>query len=340
MALENTTARQFIGKKFLASFGLTLFAGAAFIWPKQFLDCIMFVLWGLVTIAPIVIPGILLTAWIIASGADNHIAKAFEGRPARSILMASIIGALTPVCGVTVLPLMAGLLAAGFPLVPIMAFWLSSPVTDPAMLATTAATLGLSFAIGKTVGAFCLGLFGGAITCAFARAPWALNALRNNALLNGMNANTCKNVGPFDAFVWKTDERRSAFKRQFFATTRLIFICLTPAFAAEFALNSVLTPGSLAPYVGEDQFWAIPAAVFVGAPAYIDGYAALPLARSLIENGMSNGAAMAFLVSGGVVSIWGALAIAPVLKIRPFLLYLLLAVTGSLAVGYAFEWLV
>jgi uncharacterized membrane protein YraQ (UPF0718 family) len=55
---------------------------------------------------------------------------------------------------------------------------------------------------------------------------------------------------------------------------------------------------------------------------------------------MSEGAAMAFLISGGVVSIWGALAIAPVLKLKPFLLYLALAVLGSLVAGYLFEWVV
>jgi uncharacterized membrane protein YraQ (UPF0718 family) len=53
---------------------------------------------------------------------------------------------------------------------------------------------------------------------------------------------------------------------------------------------------------------------------------------------MSQGAAMAFLVSGGVVSIWGAMAIFPVLRLRPFLLYLALAVVGSMAAGYGFEW--
>jgi uncharacterized membrane protein YraQ (UPF0718 family) len=47
---------------------------------------------------------------------------------------------------------------------------------------------------------------------------------------------------------------------------------------------------------------------------------------------------MAFLVSGCVVSIWGAIAILPVLKMRPFLLYLLLAVIGSLAVGWFYDW--
>ncbi len=119
-----------------------------------------------------------------------------------------------------------------------------------------------------------------------------------------------------------------------------MLICLVPAFFAEYALNAMIEPGSLAAFVGEGNWWAIPAAVLVGAPAYIDGYAALPLTRSLVENGMSQGAALAFLVSGGVVSIWGAMAIAPVLKLKPFLLYLGLAVTGSLAAGYAFEWII
>ena len=47
---------------------------------------------------------------------------------------------------------------------------------------------------------------------------------------------------------------------------------------------------------------------------------------------------MAFLVSGGVVSIWGAMAIFPVLRLKPFLLYLALAVFGSLLAGYVFDW--
>lgn len=338
---RNTVKRMQINKKsMLWGLCFVLVAGFSLVWPEQAANTGMFVLWGLVVVAPIVIPGILVAAWIIASGADTHIARAFEGRTLRTVVAASLIGAITPVCGVTVLPLMAGLLAAGVPLAPIMAFWLSSPITDPAMLATTAATLGVSFAIGKTIAAFGLGLFGGAITGVFATSPWALNALRDNGLARQLIAARCGAAQTFDPWVWRTQARRQAFGAQFWATTRLILICLIPAFAAEYALNAALTPGSLVKYVGEDQWWAIPAAVFVGAPAYIDGYAALPLTRGLIENGMSKGAAMAFLISGGVVSIWGALAIAPILKLKPFLLYLALAVAGALAAGYVFEWVV
>lgn len=319
---------------------LLLLAIIAFLWPRHAAGAAAFVASSLVAVAPIVVPGILLAAWIIASGADAHIAKAFEGRTLRTVMAASLIGAITPVCGVTVLPLMAGLLAAGVPLAPIMAFWLSSPITDPAMLATTAATLGLSFAVGKTLAAFGLGVFGGAITALFAAKPWSVNALRDGGLARQLASARCGTVRTFETEVWRSAERRRAFGMQFRATARLILFCLIPAFAAEYALNAALTPGSLAAYVGEGQWWAIPASVFVGAPAYIDGYAALPLTRGLIANGMSEGAAMAFLISGGVVSIWGAMAIAPVLKPKPFLLYLLLALLGSLAAGYVFDWIV
>ena len=340
MSDHSQTAKRPVSAKLLLI--LAAFCGLAslLLWPQTVLEMVEFVAGGLLAVAPIVIPGIVLAAWIMASGAGSHIAALFEGRILYSILAASAIGAITPVCGVTVLPLMAGLLAAGVPLAPVMAFWLSSPVTDPAMLATTAATLGVGFAVGKTVAAFGLGLWGGAVTSLFSRRDWVKASLRNNRIVGKLSQRNCGAALPFEPRVWKDQQRKTIFRQNFAATTRLILICLIPAFAAEYALNAVLQPDALSAYVGSDVWWAIPFAVFVGAPAYLDGYAALPLTRGLMDHGMSPGAAMAFLVSGGVVSIWGAMAIFPVLRLKPFLLYLPLALSGSLAAGYVFDWVV
>lgn len=320
----------------LAAVAVGLFLWAA-LWPQTVWETGVFVVFSLVVISPLVIPGIVLASWIIASGADGHIASLLEGKIGWSIFAASAIGAVTPVCGVTVLPLMAGLLAGGVPLAPVMAFWLSSPVTDPAMLATTAATLGLSFALGKTIAAFLLGLIGGAGSLLFSRKTWVQAPLRQNTLVQTLSVGACGAKLPFRAAIWADQDRKLLFRKQAWATTRLILICLIPAFAAEHLLNLLLQPDALSTYVGRDTPFAIPLSVFVGAPAYLDGYAALPLTRSLMDHGMSPGAAMAFLVSGGVVSIWGAMAIFPVLRLQPFLLYLVLALSGSLLAGYGFE---
>jgi uncharacterized membrane protein YraQ (UPF0718 family) len=307
------------------------------LFPAGTLETAAFVARSMVSIAPLVIPGILLSAWVSASGAGAHVAALFGMRPATAILAASAVGAITPVCGVTVLPLMAGLLASGVPLAPVMAFWLSSPVTDPAMLTVTAATLGWEFAIAKTAAAFGLGLFGGLVTAAIRTPDWTANPLRRTGLAARLSSSSCGEQQAFGIAIWRDRVSRRAFVRECVSITRLVTICLVPAFAAEYMLNALLQPESLTAYVGSGTWWSIPLAVFVGAPAYIDGYAALPLTRGLIDAGMSPGAAMAFLVSGSVVSIWGAMAIFPVLRVRPFLLYLGLAVTGSLAVGFAYE---
>ncbi len=328
-----------VGPRF--TYGL-LFAGLVglILWQPAFsFETVWFVLHGMVHVAPLVIPGILLAAWITASGASDRVAKVFHGRPVETVIGATVVGALLPVCGVTVLPMMAGLLAAGVPLAPVMAFWLASPITGPAMLSATAATLGWEFAIGKALAAIGLGLFGGAMTAVLARRAWALSPLRSNRIVGSLGEG-CGSCGdgdaPFEARVWQDAARWERFLRECWSITRLILLVLTPAFAAEYVLNAWLEPNAVAAYVGQESAFAVPLAVVVGGPAYIDGYAALPLTRALMEHGMSTAAAMAFLVSGGVVSIWGAMAIFPVLKLKPFLLYLALAAVGSMVAGWAF----
>jgi hypothetical protein len=284
-----------------------------------------------------VIPGILISAWVNASGAGNRIRDAFGGAPLRAILLASLVGAITPVCGVTVLPLMAGLLASGIPLAPVMAFWLASPVTDPTMFALTLATLGSHFAVFKTLVAFLLGFAGGLVCANPMLRSWTDAPLRQGGLALLIGHDACPRDRAFAAPIWRDAQRRRQFRSEVIAMTRLLGICLGLAFSAEFLMQQQLQPEAFAGVLGRDSAWAIPLAVFVGSPAYLDGYAALPLVRGLIDHGMSPGAAMAFLVSGSVVSIWGALAILPVLRLKPFLLYLLLALGGSALSGWIYN---
>lgn len=310
---------------------------AAALWPIKFSATISFVVSGMIDVSPLVVPGIIVSAWVNASGAGDRIKQAFDGNQLKAILLASTIGAITPVCGVTVLPLMAGMLASGVPLAPVMAFWLSSPVTDPAMFSVTAATLGFHFAIAKTLAAFLIGVFGGMTTVGLSSRSWTQSPLRQVGLAATLGKQSVCSSASFEAAIWKHPERTRHFNDELWAMVKLITICLGLAFAAEHLMQVYMQPEALADYVGKKSSWAIPLAVFVGSPAYLDGYAALPLTRGLIDHGMSLGAAMAFLVSGSVVSIWGAIAIFPILRAKPFFLYLSLAIVGSLATGWLYD---
>lgn len=324
-------------KYYWALLALLVCASIWQLWPEWTYETAQFTLANLKKIAPLVIPGILLSAWVNASGAGETIRKVFEGRLAASIFLASFIGAITPVCGLCVLPLMVGLLVSGVPTAPVIAFWLSSPITDPALFAATAGVLGLPFALGKTIAAFAIGMLGGLFCVMLRKSSWTESPLRPRyaAAMNG-SVSSCNKI-EFMAKIWKNDARWQQFKKEVWSMTKLVALCLGLAFIAERLLQQWLQPEALTAYLGSENWWSVPISVFVGAPAYLDGYAALPLTRGLIDHGMSWGAAMAFLVSGGIVSIWGAMAIFPVLRAKPFLLYLLLAVVGSLLVGWGYE---
>ena len=315
---------------------ISIAAAVAASWPATTRDTLHFIVASFLDVAPTIGAGLVLSAWVAASGAGAVTATLFRGHPVAVILAASAIGAVTPVCGVTVLPLMTGFLASGVPLAPVMAFWLSSPVTDPGLFAATWAVLGPGFAVGKTAAAFALGLFGGASTAALAATSMVRRPLRSAR--HGADGSSC--CFPKDGFalrIWEEPARMRTFWAELAWMTKLVTGCLAVAFAAEHLLRDLLPPDLLVTYVGASSAYAIPLAVMVGAPLYVDGYAALPLIRGLLDLGMSPGAALAFLVAGSAVSVWGVLAIAPVLRASTVALFVVLAVTGSLASGYVFE---
>jgi uncharacterized protein len=77
-------------------------------------------------------------------------------------------------------------------------------------------------------------------------------------------------------------------------------------------------------------------AALIGVPAYLNGYAALPLVGGLIGQGMAPGAAMAFLIAGGVTSLPAAIAVFAVARRPVFVAYLAFALSGAVLSGLAY----
>ena len=92
---------------------------------------------------------------------------------------------------------------------------------------------------------------------------------------------------------------------------------LLPMFAGfafiGYFLNGLIPPQWVSAAFGSGRPYSVPLAATLGLPFYISTEASLPLIRALLDAGMSQGAAMAFLISGSGTSIGavgGALAIA------------------------------
>jgi len=306
----------------------------------QFTESLLFTLRSLLFISPFLAASVVIGAGAKATGADNQIAVMLQGRQATAITLAAIFGALSPFCSCGVVPIVAALLAAGVPLAPVMAFWIASPIMDPEMFILTAAVLGLPFAIAKTLAAVGMGLLAGFAT-------WALSGRESFAapLLAGAGGcGSCcskKNAPaapePIVWTFWREPERRMQFRAEAGAVGIFLGKWLTLAFLIESLMIAWIPGETVATWLGGDAWWAIPAAVLVGVPAYLNGFAAIPTVAALLDMGMAQGAAMAFMVAGAVTSLPASMAVFAIARKPVFAWYLLMGLGGSLAAGIAWQ---
>jgi uncharacterized membrane protein YraQ (UPF0718 family) len=313
-----------------------ILAALAIAAPRQAGVTLDFTLEALVEVAPFLLASVLIAAYAAASGADNLIARAFQGRTAVMVLSAAAFGALSPFCSCGVIPLIAALLAMGVPLAPVMAFWLASPVMDPAMFALTTGTLGLEFAVAKTVSALGLGLLGGFGVAALGAAGWLTDPLRPEVGNGGCGGAAVRNPKPPVWAFWREGARAQKFGREARRSGLFLLKWLTLAFMLESLMLAYVPADMVASAVGGDGPLPILIATLVGVPAYLNGYAALPLVDGLLAQGMQPGAALAFMVAGGVSCIPAAVAVFALVKRPVFLLYLLFAFVGSFGAGLIF----
>ena len=285
---------------------------------------------------PYVVFAVFLIAYLKATGAESMIARAFQGREYRMIVVAALFGGLAPFCSCEVIPFVAGLLALGAPLSAVMAFWLSSPLIDPPTLLITAAALGWEFAVGKAIIAVALGLFGG----------FAIKALMGAGLfdqpLKQYKPSGCCGSGPQQDEkpawqFWNDSSRVLVFRTEFAGNAIFLIKWLALAYTLEALLVTYVPASLIAGLVGGEGILPVVVAAFVGMPAYLNSYVAPALISGLIDQGMTNGAGMAFMISGAVSSIPAMAAVWSLVRVRVFVAYLGLGISGAIISGLIFQ---
>ncbi|MDH3759520.1 MAG: permease [Gammaproteobacteria bacterium] len=303
----------------------------------QLSPSILFTLEALWEMLPFFALAIGIAAYAKATSADLLIAKAFSGNPVRATVAAALVGAISPFCSCGVIPLIAAMLGAGVPLAPVMAFWIASPIMDPEMFVLTAAGIGFNFAVAKTVAAMAMGLMAGLSILLIQRLGGLESPLR--AEVTGCCDSGCSAAAPKTVLwkFWQQPVRVKAFNAESAAIGIFLGKWLTLAFFLESLMLAYVSSDWIAGYVGADNPFAIPLSAIVGAPSYLNGYAAIPLISGLIEIGMTPGAAMAFATAGAVSSIPAAIAVWALVKKPVFLLYLALGLTGATIAGFVYQ---
>ena len=120
-------------------------------------------------VLPFFLLSMFLSVLINMLDLTDAIRKAFAGREGLAVLMATAVGAFSPFCSCTVIPIIAGLLLSGVPLAPVMSFWIASPTMDPEIFTLTVGILGWPLALSRLGASLALSLGAGYLTLLLCR---------------------------------------------------------------------------------------------------------------------------------------------------------------------------
>ena len=88
---------------------------------------------------------------------------------------------------------------------------------------------------------------------------------------------------------------------------------------------------------GEEHWYSIPLAALLGIPLYVSNSSSVPIAQTLVEGGMSSGAALAFLLAGAGTSLPAISGLMVIARGRVIVLYVSLVFLGALIFGLLFS---
>ncbi len=291
------------------------------------------------------------------------------------VMAATAAAVATPLCSCGTTAVVLGMMAGMLPWAPIVAFMVASPLTSPEGLIYNAGLFGWPFSIAFFVASILLGLGGGWLAAWLESRGWLAGQVRYAAplpapvpapaaaglTLAAATAGCCAIPQPATAecncvvpqpvtFGCGCDgagEKPAAparpwagaldlLKEAFNSGKQLLLLFLGFAFIGYF-LNGLIPASWVSALFGSGRAYSVPLAATLGLPLYINSEASLPLIRALIDNGMSQGAALAFMIAGAGTSIGavaGALTIA-----RWWVVALVVGVlwAGAVLSGYAYD---
>lgn len=335
-----------------------------------------FMLQALLAVWPYLLITIPLAVAVNLSGASRYIERAFQARPLVAVVLAAAVGAFSPFCSCTVIPVVASLLIGGLPLAPVMAFWIASPSMDPETFFLSVALLGWPLAVWRLAGALLLSLGAGFATHFLTRQGWlgedvlrSGDSRRDSAarapapvlqqatlaagvvplpvFSTGATALTAGGEAQNPATCRAGEENACAIRpvpfwpklwRETRAATWMVVKFMSLAFFLEALISLYVPQAWIVALLGRQNPLAIPAAALLGVPVYTSNLAALPMIGGLLTRGMDPAAALAFLIAGPTTTLPAMAAVWGLVKKRVFTLYLLLALGGAVALGalYAF----
>lgn len=230
----------------------------------------------------------------------EKIQRLLGGRKGRGYLMAAGLGAVTPFCSCSTIPMLIGLLKARAGFGPTMTFLFTSPLLNPIVIALFIPVLGLEITLWYGTLALITSIAAGYLlqTLGFDR------YIKQELLQQ--KAKSCCAKSPCGSEPAEPVAEPSMYQKAWQETLpmfRTMFPYMLVAMLIGAFVHGFVPADFFAEVAGADNPVAVPTAALIGIPLYIRVTALLPLIGSFAAKGVSMGAIIALVIGSGGASL-------------------------------------
>ncbi|SDU79937.1 hypothetical protein SAMN04489737_1046 [Arcanobacterium phocae] len=243
------------------------------------------------------------------------------------LFLAAVLGAVTPFCSCSSIPLFVGFISARVPIPIALTFLVSSPLISETAAVLIGIEFGWDVALAYVLTAVLLSMFLG----------WVASFLPLEKWVEDFVLTTPVGLLRMATQTPSLAQRRTAAWGEVKSIVGKVWPWIIFGVALGSVIHGWVPAHYFADYVTADNLFAVPLATILGTPLYANGGAVVPIGQALWTKGIPLGTVMSFMMGAIALSVPEAIMLRRVMKPCLLVLYFVTVMIGIMAIGYLFN---
>lgn len=238
------------------------------------------------------------------------------------------LGAVTPFCSCSSVPLFIGFVEAGIPLGVTFSFLIASPMINEVAVVILAGILGWKLTLMYVAAGLTVAYVGGVVMERFRLERWVEPYVWKIHMGEAQLPAPDTSLAGRHRYAW--NEVREIVGR--------LWKWVVIGIAVGALFHGYVPEGWVTEYLGGDDNWlAVPGAVLLGAPLYSNATGVIPIAEAMLGKGVAIGTTLAFMMSIATLSIPEMIILRKVVRWPALALFSGVLVVAFVLVGWGFN---
>lgn len=240
-------------------------------------------------------------------------------------ILGALLGTITPFCSCSSIPLFIGFTSAGLPLGVTFSFLISSPLVDLASVILLASIFNWKIAIAYVLVGLVLAVVGGTLISKAKMENYV------ESFVYGIHETD------LEPEVLTVKDRIAIAKNQVIDIVKRVWLYVLIGVGIGALIHNWIPQEMISALLGQDKWYSVLIATFVGVPMYADIFGTLPIAEALVSKGVGIGTVLSFMMAVTALSLPSLIMLKKVVKAKLLALFFGIVVVGILIIGYVFN---